>query len=107
MNTQRTREREAIEEGTAYGEAMFTAGLRAGRAQVANHIIDHPEIGAVLDSQCGAQSEGCAYDTPERAREAAPAWLEELLQDAEALWSRGEPAPIRAVLASDGWWWKI
>ena len=71
------------------------------------HTFTHPEIGLVLDSQCGAQSEGCAYDTPDRAEAAAPARLQALLSAARATWARGEPGRIDSVLASDGWWWRV
>lgn len=69
--------------------------------------IIHPEIGLVLSSQCGAQSEGCAYDTPERAEEAAPEWLKSILARTRAAWAVDEPGEIDAVLASDGWWWRV
>lgn len=68
---------------------------------------DHPEIGLVLDSQCGAQSEGCAYDTPDLSEAAAPEWLKSVLSANRVNWSRGEPGTIGAVLASDGWWWRV
>lgn len=82
-------------------------GSRSAVVEILGHVIDHPEIGAVLDSQCGAQSEGCAFDTADRSREAAPEWLDRLLCACEMLWRAGHLAPIRAVLASDGWWWKV
>lgn len=82
-------------------------GFELGVEVVAAHTIGHPEIGAVLDSQCGAQSVGCAFDTPDRSRENAPAWLDSILQIAESRWSCGQSYVIRAVLASDGWWWKV
>ena len=71
------------------------------------HIYNHPEIGMVLDSQCGAQSTGCAYDTPDRSEYAAPAWLKALLNSERALWASGRSGHIDAVLASDGWWWRV
>jgi hypothetical protein len=71
------------------------------------HIIIHPEIGAVLESQCGAQSEGCAYDTLERSEEVAPQWMKAILLDNRAAWASGLPGTINAVLASDGWWWRV
>lgn len=86
-------------------------GRRIGRGsamiEALSHVIDHPELGAVLDSQCGAQSEGCAFDTSDRSESAAPGWLAFLLAECRQLWAIGRPAPIRAALASDGWWWKV
>lgn len=70
-------------------------------------MINHPEIGMVLDSQCGAQSTGCAYDTLDRSEEAAPQWLKAELARQRALWSQGEPGTIATALASDGWWWRV
>jgi hypothetical protein len=70
-------------------------------------VFEHPEVGYVLSSQCGAQSDGCAYDTPDRSRAAAPPWLDALLKDQEALWSSGQPGHVDAILASDGWWWRV
>lgn len=67
----------------------------------------HPEIGLVLAPQCGAQSEGCAFDTADRSEDAAPAWLREILAKNRALWAQGQPGSIDAVLASDGWWWRV
>jgi len=71
------------------------------------HVIDHPELGPVLESQCGAQSEGCAYDTPDRSEEAAPEWLRPILAENRKRWAAGQPGTISAALASDGWWWRI
>lgn len=88
-------------------KAQLNEVLALSEVIVLRHVINHPELGAVLDSQCGAQSDGCAYDTADRAREAAPDWLDRILRECEELWRCGQPAPIRAVLASDGWWWKI
>lgn len=76
-------------------------------AGFALHIIDHPELGAVLDSQCGAQSIGCDFDTPERSEEAAPSWLKAILEENRTIWARGERGYISSALASDGWWWTI
>lgn len=76
------------------------------RRAVANHIINHPEIGAVLDARHGAQSVGCAYDTEAWARENAPEWLERVLLQNEQYWTEGRAGFLSAVLASDGWWWK-
>lgn len=77
------------------------------RNYLLKHVIDHPEIGAVLDSQCGAQSDGCTYDTPDRSEAAAPTWLKDELVYQRQLWAAGKPGDIAAVLASDGWWWKV
>lgn len=71
------------------------------------HTFTHPEIGLVLESPCGAQSEGCAYDTPDRSEDAAPAWLRKVIAENRRLWAAGKPGAIAAALASDGWWWRV
>ncbi len=78
-----------------------------GEPQIMPHTINHPELGLVLESQCGAQSDGCACDTPDRSEEAAPQWLQEILAENRRLWAAGQPGSIDAVLASDGWWWRV
>lgn len=61
--------------------------------------IQHPEIGWVLDEQEGAQSPGSAYDQGQ-----GPDGLFKLLLKVQV--EMNEPI-LDAVLASDGWWWRI
>lgn len=81
-------------------------GKESYKMLIGEHLGWHPEIGAILTSQCGAQAKGCAYDTPERSEKAAPEWLHRILFHSKALWRAGEPGLIAPVLASDGWWWR-
>jgi len=71
------------------------------------NVITHPEIGDVLESRCGAQSAGSCYDTAENSLAAAPADGREYIRRSQELWEAGQPGRISAVLASDGWWWRL